>query len=224
MLPSQHILIADPCIIAIPIKDNQEPLVDLREQEVILYGDSPEIPNNTDYIKVRSTVYEKLMQAQASLPDGLRLCLYEGYRSLTLQEKLFNAMLERVQTEHPHWSQERIFRKATALVSPVTHLNGIKNIPPHATGGAVDVYLVDKSLQLVDMGMHPKDWLTEKFLVSETTSSLISPQARQNRQIMSRSLEAVGFVNYPTEFWHWSYGDRYWAYHTKAPYAIYGLV
>ena len=29
---------------------------------------------------------------------------------------------------------------------------------------------------------------------------------------MSRALSTAGFVNYPTEYWHWSYGDRYWAF------------
>jgi len=29
-------------------------------------------------------------------------------------------------------------------------------------------------------------------------------------------------VNYPTEWWHWSYGDRYWAFVTGAPHALYG--
>jgi D-alanyl-D-alanine dipeptidase len=28
--------------------------------------------------------------------------------------------------------------------------------------------------------------------------------------------------NYPTEWWHWSSGDRYWALITKADNAIYG--
>jgi zinc D-Ala-D-Ala dipeptidase len=31
-------------------------------------------------------------------------------------------------------------------------------------------------------------------------------------------------VNYPTEWWHWSYGDRYWAVMTDAPAALYGPV
>ncbi|MEK8108013.1 hypothetical protein NKG94_28990 [Micromonospora sp. M12] len=31
-------------------------------------------------------------------------------------------------------------------------------------------------------------------------------------------------VNYPTEWWHWSYGDRYWALMTGAPQTRYGPV
>jgi zinc D-Ala-D-Ala dipeptidase len=29
-------------------------------------------------------------------------------------------------------------------------------------------------------------------------------------------------VNYPTEWWHWSYGDRYWAYQSGARAARFG--
>lgn len=41
---------------------------------------------------------------------------------------------------------------------------------------------------------------------------------------MSKALETVGFVNYPAEYWHWSYGDRYWAYHVGHEFALYGIV
>jgi D-alanyl-D-alanine dipeptidase len=31
-------------------------------------------------------------------------------------------------------------------------------------------------------------------------------------------------VNYPTEWWHWSHGDRYWAFVTGADAAFYGEI
>lgn len=37
-------------------------------------------------------------------------------------------------------------------------------------------------------------------------------------------MTGAGFVNYPTEWWHWSHGDRYWAWSTRAPAARYGAV
>ena len=39
---------------------------------------------------------------------------------------------------------------------------------------------------------------------------------------LAAALEGAGLVNYPTEWWHWSYGDRYWAYATGAERALYG--
>jgi D-alanyl-D-alanine dipeptidase len=72
------------------------------------------------------------------------------------------------------------------------------------------------------MGIHPKDWMSDTSgELSLTASTKISKEAQKNRLIMNHVLAAVGFVNYPTEYWHWSYGDRYWAYHHHKQHAVY---
>lgn len=215
-------LIADSKVLAVNIVENHEPMIDLKNQKEIVYGPSPEIPNNTDYTKLRKHVYEKLLEAQALLPKGLHFCLYEGYRSLTLQKMLFDNRYAWVKQQHPHWTPSQIFTDTTKLVSPVINQDGSNNIPPHSTGGAIDVYLIDDKGHAIDMGMHPKDWVEDDGILSLTASPVISLEAKKNRKIMSQALITVGFVNYPTEYWHWSYGDRYWAYQKNAPHAIYG--
>jgi D-alanyl-D-alanine dipeptidase len=55
-----------------------------------------------------------------------------------------------------------------------------------------------------------------------TAAPGISPEARRHREILATALRSAGLVNYPTEWWHWSYGDRYWAMTTGAPTALYG--
>jgi zinc D-Ala-D-Ala dipeptidase len=217
------VLIADSRVLAIDIEDNREPMINLRNQKEIALGPSPEIPNNQDYTLVRKTVYEKLKQAQSYLPQHLHFCLYEGYRSLSLQKFLFEKRYEKVKSQHPDWSADQIFVESTKLVSPVVNQDGSANIPPHSTGGAIDIYLINDKGEYVDMGIHPKDWM-EDFdgSISVTASRFISPEAEQNRKIMSQALSTVDFVNYPTEYWHWSYGDRYWAYQKKQSNAIYG--
>ncbi len=219
---NKFLLIADPKILAIPIIDNHERMIDLKKQHEIAYGPSPEIPNNSDYTKLRKTVYEKLKQAQALLPQGLRFRLYEGYRSLKLQEMLFDARYAKVKAQHPSWSPAQLFHETTKLVSPVFNLDSSKNIPPHSTGGAIDVYLINDKGEEVDMGIHPKDWMSDLHgTLSLTNSDVISKEAKHYRHIMSDVLSRVGFVNYPTEYWHWSYGDRYWAYNYHKSHAIY---
>ncbi|WP_222115898.1 M15 family metallopeptidase [Chromobacterium vaccinii] len=52
----------------------------------------------------------------------------------------------------------------------------------------------------------------------------ISESARTNRRILIRAMRDAGFVNYPSEWWHWSHGDRYWAAVTCAPAALYAAV
>ncbi len=217
------LLIADPRVLAVLIVENQEPMINLKDQNEIAFGPSPEIPNNQDYVFVRKSVYEKLKQAQSHLPSHLRFCLYEGYRSISLQKFLFENRYEKIKGQYPDWPADQIFIETTKLVSPVINLDSSVNVPPHSTGGAIDVYLINDQGEYVDMGIHPKDWLNDlDGSISMTASALVSPEAEQHRKIMSQALSAVGFANYPTEFWHWSYGDRYWAYSKKQPNAIYG--
>lgn len=217
------ISIADPKILAIPIVDNQEPMIDLLEQEEIAYGSSPEIPNNTDYTKMRASVFEKLKWAQKLLPKGLHFCLYEAFRSINLQKTLFENRMKKLKRQYPAWSSEEIYQETIKLISPVITQDGTKNIPAHSTGGAIDIYLVNDEGTPVDMGIYVKDWMDDiDGSLSATSSIKISAEARKNRNIMSEALSSVGFVNYPTEYWHWSYGERYWAYQMHKANAIYG--
>lgn len=218
-------LIADPKVLAIPLGENHEPMVDLRKQNLILLGPSPELENNTDYFWMRESVYDKLAKAQAALPKPLHFCLYEAYRSLNLQKFLFETHYANLQKLNPDFSPHQLFLATIKLVSPVVNEDGSKNIPPHSTGAAIDVYLVDEQGVAVDMGIHPKDWMLDHDgSLSLTDSKLLSKEAKKNRAIMSKALLAQGFVNYPTEYWHWSYGDRYWAFMEKQPQTLYSSV
>ncbi|HVV68531.1 MAG TPA: M15 family metallopeptidase [Gammaproteobacteria bacterium] len=217
--------IIDPKVLAIPIQECGDGMMDLTQQKNLLFGESPEIPNNQDYTKLRIAVYEKLLIAQQSLPNDLKFCLYEGYRSLQLQEQLFNQRYQMLKQRHPDLEHPQLFQATTRMVSPTINLDGSTNIPPHATGGAFDIYLVDMAGEIVDMGIRAADWMQDyDGSLSKTDSLIISDQAKHYRAIMSQALNAVGFVNYPWEYWHWSYGDRYWAHQLKRPYALYGAV
>lgn len=215
--------IADDVILQVPVLDNEEPLIDARVLGGVQIGPSPEIDNNQDYTYMRKSVYERLLHAQSLLPQGVYFCLYEAYRSIALQKILFDERFMRIQAQHPHFNQDELFVETIRLVSPVLNRDGSENIPPHATGAAIDVYLVDEQGQPLDMGMHPKDWMEDVTgALSKTVSTVIAKEAQQNRDLMSSVLTLAGFINYPTEFWHWSYGDRYWAYMTHASHAVYG--
>lgn len=93
---------------------------------------------------------------------------------------------------------------------------GKQNVPSHSTGGAIE-----KGNPL-DMGIPLDDPYNEDFIHAD--SPRISSEARKNRDIMTHALVAVGFVGYSAEFWHFSYGDRRWAFLTHSPYSIYGPI
>ncbi len=218
------VLIADKRITSIPITDNHEEMINLTQQKEIAYGPSPEMAGNKDYTMVRKSVYEKLKKAQSLLPKEVKLSVYEGYRSIDTQEKLFHLYYEKIKAEHPKLSDDEIFAETSKLIVPIKNQDGSPNIPPEATGGAVSVYLIDKNGLPVDMGFSPKDWLNDPSgKLSRTFSDSITIEAQHYRDIMSDAMRTAGFVNYPPLYWHWSYGDQYWAYQTNQPNAIYGV-
>lgn len=217
------IYIADPEILAIPVVECHEPLVDAKDSDVLLYGPPPECELTTScYTKMRKTVFEKLCAAERDLPRGWRLRLYEGFRSLEVQQMLFELEHQRVRDRLPEINTEDHFREVTRLISPVRHLDGSLNIPPHNTGAAIDVEILKEDGELLDMGMTAKDWVDVSPELCMTKCHLLDKKMQKNRDFLLELMQAHGFVNYPTEWWHFSYGDRYWAYFKKAPAAFYG--
>lgn len=197
--------------------------MDLKDQSIIIFGPSPGIPNNTELYEDEKKRLRSVSKSPIFLPKGYKLCLYEAYPTLLTQEQIFSDQYNQLKSLQPAWSHAQIFQECTKLVSPVINLDGSENIPPHSTGGAIDVYLLDLNGRAVDMGIHPKDWMQDlDGTMSQTDSMKVSLKAQRHRAIMSKALSEVGFINYPTEYWHWSFGDRYWAYHTRNPKAIYG--
>jgi hypothetical protein len=57
-----------------------------------------------------------------------------------------------------------------------------------------------------------------------TDAENISELAKMHRRVLSVAMTGAGFVNYPTEWWHWSYGDKYWALLRGESAAIYGSI
>ncbi len=217
--------IVDPRILQIPIEECHEDLINLKNQNEIMYGPVPESPlTQDDYTWLRVSVYKKLCLAQKQLPNNWYFRVYEGFRSKKVQQLLFDQQYQQVLRKDPGKSAEAIFYETTRLVSPVTNFDGSTNIPAHNTGAAVDIEIVMKDGRLVDMGMAAKDWLQVPPELCLTECPNLHKQARENRKILLDVMSSFDFVNYPTEWWHFSYGDRYWAYHKKKTTAIYGSV
>ncbi|SEQ03817.1 D-alanyl-D-alanine dipeptidase [Amphritea atlantica] len=210
-------------VLAVPVHECGEPLVDIKLLGGLQYGPAPECPETQDdYTWVREGIYSRLLHAQSLLPAGIYLRLYEGYRSLIVQKMLFNDELQRVQRRQPGVSVAALFDEATRMVSAVAYPDGTLNIPPHNTGAAVDLFLVDDSGTMLDVGMDIYRWTETEPDLCLTHATGISDLAMKNRVLLNDVMTRAGFVNYLQEWWHFSYGDRFWAYLSGHDHAIYG--
>ena len=119
---------------------------------------------------------------------------------------------------NPDLSEAALIHEISKFVAPPT-------LAPHSTGGAVDVTLIElASGQEREMGSPFNGNPVSTKGATYTNTTNISPAAKANRQILIQAMSKAGFVNYPTEWWHWSFGDCYWALLSEAPAAIYGSI
>jgi D-alanyl-D-alanine dipeptidase len=199
------ILLSDPRVAAVPVRDAGESLVRL---------DADFGPART---WVRRGLAERLAAARNVLPADVRLRVVEGHRPVRQQWSIVAAYSTELRRLHPRLPDAELRRLTSRFVSPV-------EVAPHVAAAAVDLTLVDPQGAELDMGT-PIDATPEQsggacYLAAEG----IDADARERRELMAKVLCGAGLVNYPTEWWHWSYGDRYWAVMTDAPAALYGPV
>ncbi|WP_327700253.1 M15 family metallopeptidase [Streptomyces sp. NBC_00459] len=208
------ILMNDPRVAAVPVLENGEPLVDLRESPHLRVDTRLADPAGA-YALLREGVALRLARAARLLPEGLRLLVTEGYRPLVLQQRYFDRYESELRAAHPDWPEPYLRTATSRSLSP-------PEIGPHVAGAAVDLTLCTDSGTELDLGTPVNASPEESDGACYTAAPGISPTARDNRRTLSAALTTAGLANYPTEWWHWSYGDRYWALTTGAPAALYG--
>ncbi|GAB3002300.1 M15 family metallopeptidase [Amycolatopsis acidiphila] len=210
------VLLSDPLIAAISAGENGEPLVDLREVPGLRLGAHAADPLGA-YALARSGVLDRLLAAQAALPDGVRLLVIECYRPPKLQQRYFAEYREELRAMYPKWTDERLHVEASKFVSP-------PEVAPHCTGGAVDLTLATGDGAALDLGTAVNANPEASAGACFTAATGIPAEARRNRDLLVAALTGAGLVNYPTEWWHWSYGERYWAHVTGTRETRYSAV
>jgi D-alanyl-D-alanine dipeptidase len=211
---TEIILMSDPRVAAIPVRECGEDLVSVRANGSLLVDTRVEHRAET-FCFLRQGVLDGLVKAQESLPHGLRLLFVEGHRPPSLQRQYFEEYANELRADHPDWPTDRITTAASRYVSP-------PDIAPHSAGAAVDLTLAHADGSELDLGTRMNASPEESAGACYTAAANITDEARANRHTLSAAMTAGGLVNYPTEWWHWSLGDRYWALAVGAPAAVYG--
>lgn len=208
-------------LVKIITKESGEPFVALKK-DVIKNGYLPEMADMKkvigDRIMVRKTVYRKLLNAQeylSKIRPGLSLYITYGYRSLEIQTARFLKRIREI-------SKDVFFENASDLYEETHRYVAVPTVSGHPTGGAIDILIQEKNTgRFIDFGTKMYDYTTKNCYVF---SPNISNSAKKNRNLLRDVMKKVGFAPFDGEWWHFSYGDREWAFYYKKRQAIYDQV
>ena len=170
---------------------------------------------------LRQSIIENLLQAQNYLNllhPNWYIQIFDAYRPIAVQQFMVDysfaqAVQDRGLTDvelSPNQRQE--IWEAVYEIWAVPSLDE-KTPPPHSTGAAVDVTLVDDAGQIVNMGS-PIDEMSERSHPDYYANS-DRPEAQKyhvHRQLLQDVMLKAGFQRNPREWWHFSIGDQMWAW------------
>ncbi len=227
--------IAHPDVRSIPIVENHESLVDVREihNPRITMMPDPATPFESDACnsglpsasKVRKTVYASVAAMIPNLdtlsphfgyePAEVSIKVFEGLRDLKTQEMLFNNKKAEIMAANMGMTDEQADAETSKWVSPVKN-----NVPVHSTGAAIDFRLWnEKKKEYLDLGKFGVIWGANPSV--PTYSEDISDTQKRNRLYLQMAAALAGLTNYHNEYWHFSPSkpgaqDRYAAFWHEA--------
>lgn len=193
----------------------------------------------TSPFMLRTGVVKRLVAAQEMLEQlspGCQLQVFDAYRPLAVQAFMIEhetgrlALIRGLDWENLAVSIQDNLRSEVRDFWADPNPNP-KTPPPHSTGAAVDLTIVNTQEQPLPMGtaidhVGPKS-LPYHFADSDDAEA---QQFHRNRHLLNQVMSKAGFRRLPSEWWHFSYGDQWWAlleYLDRddfEPVAVYGRV
>lgn len=135
----------------------------------------------TSKVYTRKIVGEQLSKVQKYVQEnyGYSLKVFDAFRPLSVQKTMWE-----------------IYPDSRYVANPA---NGSR----HNRGAAVDLTLIDKNGNELDMGT-PYDDFTEK---AHYDYEGLTDNQKENRKILKEAMEKFGFEPLSTEWWHFDYKD-----------------
>lgn len=193
-----------------------EPFVDLMAYKNIFVFDTEYYSTYFKYQKqhyyVRETVFYKLLEVSKYLPNGYKLLIIDAWRPCSIQQTMFDRCYQKISKEKNIFHEGQLIVLTKEFVSYPTCNE--KQPFPHATGGAVDLCIVDHTGKKINMGTDYNFYSS----ISETNyyeQLFRDKSVRENRRLLYDAMTTVGFTNEPNKWWHYDYGNSNWAYCNK---------
>lgn len=214
----------------IPIKDCNEELVSLRnlDKKILV---NPQyyinnIPGSENDCKVRKMVANKLVEIAHKLPDEYCLLVWDSFRTIKTQQSIFDIYYEKFKNE-TGLENEKLMSYTCEFVS-FPSLDSTKPFP-HNTGAAIDLTICNTNGEIIKIDSEFDEFSakahTNYYEEKLETNGILNDEEKEylfNRRILCNLFTEAGFVNYPYEIWHKSFGDQMWSELLNKEYAIYG--
>jgi D-alanyl-D-alanine dipeptidase len=208
----------------IPIQECGEPLLPMPLTEFAWVDPHPYMACGADYggrspYYLRSGVVTRLHQAQqylAQIRPGYRLQIFDAYRPVEVQQYMVDYTFQQVLQERHLLATALTAAETAEIWQQVYQIWAVPSFdlatpPPHSTGAAIDLTIVDDRQQPLDMGS-PIDEMSDRSQPNYFAQAATGQQFHQNRELLRQVMESAGFQRHPGEWWHFSWGDQLWAW------------
>ncbi len=173
---------------------------------------------------LRQSVLDHLLIAQLQLQENhpnWKILIFDAYRPVEVQQFMVDYSFEQLLKQRGITQQSLSAKQHQSILTEVYQFWAAPSLdpatpPPHSTGAAVDITLVDEQGILVNMGS-PIDEISPRSYPNyfKNCSDIIEQSYHQNRQILSEVMKTAGFQQHPNEWWHFSWGDQLWSWLTN---------
>lgn len=209
----------------VPIQECGEPLVEISRNVFSLENPHPYEAAGAPYsvrspYHVREGVLRKLLAAQNTLQEmlpGHRLHIFDAYRPLPVQAYMVSYTRNTIAKQRGFDPEALSHSQEAEVMEEVFKLwakpsSDPEQAPPHSTGAAVDLTIVDAEGKQLEMGS-AFDELSDRILPNyyRDDQSEYGRMVHRNRERLNTVMESAGFLRLTHEWWHFSFGDQMWA-------------
>ena len=221
---------------SISIQDCGEPLVTIPSEKFSIESPHPYEKLGATYqgkspYCLRKGVLDALLNAQTYLHQeypGWNIQIFDAYRPVEVQKFMVHYTFNLVIKEHNLILENLTSQQQQTILEKVYQMWAIPSDnhatpPPHSTGAAIDLTLVDNQGNALNMGgeidelsgrSHPNYYINNNSKIGKTY--------HQRRKILNKVMTQAGFCRHPREWWHFSLGDQIWAWQKGESIARYG--
>ena len=157
---------------------------------------------------------KKVSESLQSKFPGFQLKIVYGYRHPKIQEEYFLKQKELLRKIYISASEKELDELTHSFVA-------VPSIAGHSTGGAIDLTITTPNGDL-DMGTKIADFSNP--LLIKTFSNQATDLQLSNRKLLHDLMVEQNFAPFYGEWWHFSFGDKEWAWFYDQPNAIFDQI